>query len=407
MAKELTIETPMHSSRLKLWELPHHYHCAIIGTCLTIVELQKVARQSRLRNAEDLADYELHALMVQAAAQKEGAGRNLHKQLDRKYHRWLKRLQSLELDEFADYWDMAVEDGDVAGLFWSLMTHPQTPSALVNRVQQQVHMLSHLQGHSHHAKMQRGNHLQQQVKDLQQLLEVRQKNHHKALQQRDQLYQAQQKALQALQQQITQPAPDVSALNKQLQASEKRNRQLLKRLDWAEEQLSHREIRLTELLQGQEGLKEQLHEVMQEKDDLETSLQRFLISCSTEEQDRDSMDLEGRQLVYVGGRRSTLPHLRSLTESYNGTLIYHDGGLENNQSELHNHLNRADLVFCAIDCVSHNACLEVKRHCKKLEKPFVPLRSSSLSAFTSSLHNIINSLTYTDSTETLAPLTSQ
>ena len=176
--------------------------------------------------------------------------------------------------------------------------------------------------------------------ELQQQLEARQQNHLKALEQRDQLYQAQQKALLALQQQITQPPPDISALNKQLQASEKHNRQLLKRLDWAEEQLSHREIRLTELLQGLEGLKEQLHEVMQEKDNLEHSLGRLLENQASSDYQTDRWDLDGRHLVYVGGRHNTLPHLRSLTESYNGTLIYHDGGLENNYSELHSQLSR-------------------------------------------------------------------
>ena len=109
VAKEPLLKLRQRPVRLKLWELPAHYHCAIIGTCLTVAELQKTARQSKVPAAATLADYELHTLMVHQAAKKEGAGRNLHKQLDRKYHHWIKQLHTSNADDFAGYWDQAVE----------------------------------------------------------------------------------------------------------------------------------------------------------------------------------------------------------------------------------------------------------------------------------------------------------
>jgi hypothetical protein len=39
------------------------------------------------------------------------------------------------------------------------------------------------------------------------------------------------------------------------------------------------------------------------------------------------------------------------------------------------------VVFCPIDCVSHQACLKVKSLCRRRAKPFVPLRSSSATCF--------------------------
>jgi hypothetical protein len=42
-------------------------------------------------------------------------------------------------------------------------------------------------------------------------------------------------------------------------------------------------------------------------------------------------------------------------------------------------------VFYPVDCVSHDACLRVKRHCRQQEKRFMPLRSSGLSAFAAGL----------------------
>jgi Uncharacterized protein conserved in bacteria (DUF2325) len=38
-------------------------------------------------------------------------------------------------------------------------------------------------------------------------------------------------------------------------------------------------------------------------------------------------------------------------------------------------------MLCPIDCVSHQACLQVKALCRRRAKPFVPLRSSSATCF--------------------------
>ena len=44
-------------------------------------------------------------------------------------------------------------------------------------------------------------------------------------------------------------------------------------------------------------------------------------------------------------------------------------------------IGRAEAVFCPIDCVSHQACLMAKQLCRRLEKPFVPLRTGSGTCF--------------------------
>jgi hypothetical protein len=43
------------------------------------------------------------------------------------------------------------------------------------------------------------------------------------------------------------------------------------------------------------------------------------------------------------------------------------------------------MVFCPVDCVSHDACRRVKQHCRRQDKPFIPLRSSGLTAFAAGL----------------------
>ena len=52
--------------RRKLWELERHYHCSVIGTCLTLTELRKIQRQLKgIVHALD-TDYDLHRVFVVA-----------------------------------------------------------------------------------------------------------------------------------------------------------------------------------------------------------------------------------------------------------------------------------------------------------------------------------------------------
>jgi hypothetical protein len=68
-------------------------------------------------------------------------------------------------------------------------------------------------------------------------------------------------------------------------------------------------------------------------------------------------------------------------ERLHGQFEHHDGGVEESRANLQCLLSKADMVFCPIDCVSHDACLKVKRFCKQNAKAFIPLHSSGLSSF--------------------------
>ena len=43
--------------RLKLWELEHRFHCAVLGTCLTLPELHKLIRQAGIELEPKHSDY--------------------------------------------------------------------------------------------------------------------------------------------------------------------------------------------------------------------------------------------------------------------------------------------------------------------------------------------------------------
>jgi hypothetical protein len=91
--------------------------------------------------------------------------------------------------------------------------------------------------------------------------------------------------------------------------------------------------------------------------------------------------LNGRQILYVGGRDCQVAHLREIAENFGAELIHHDGGLREAVSRIDTVLPSVECVFCPIDCISHDACLRVKTGCKKTGTSFIPLRNGSKSSF--------------------------
>jgi Uncharacterized protein conserved in bacteria (DUF2325) len=56
----------------------------------------------------------------------------------------------------------------------------------------------------------------------------------------------------------------------------------------------------------------------------------------------------------------------------------HDGGRGETPQALESLIDRADVVFCQIDCISHHACLKAKHLCRRLAKPFAAQLRSEL-----------------------------
>jgi hypothetical protein len=70
--------------------------------------------------------------------------------------------------------------------------------------------------------------------------------------------------------------------------------------------------------------------------------------------------------------------------------LHHDGGLEHAAARIDGLIEGCDLVICPVDCVSHGACQRAKALCRKLNKQFVPLRSSGATAFARALQTLVS-----------------
>jgi hypothetical protein len=101
--------------------------------------------------------------------------------------------------------------------------------------------------------------------------------------------------------------------------------------------------------------------------------------------EKPPLDLEGRRILYIGGRQKHLSVLRRLVEACNGRLVCHDGGVDESMKRLAALCSGADIVVFPVDCVSHGAQDKAKQLCRRWQKRFVPVRRSGCSAFLAAL----------------------
>ena len=399
-------EIPASNTRRKLWELPEFCHCAVLGTCLTIRELEKVGRRGGIRIPSGASDYAIHGTFVSMVSDQPTVAKLIHKALDRKFKSSVDETKSLKTrEDLAEFWADRMKAGAVPGAFWSVLTHPLTDERLTQVVYGDVHMLSHMVGASNRADIKKLKDLEKANKHLVAELEEAKSKNRQIAEQRNQVIAELRSELSempglkgrivALESQLAQYESEtlVQDLTRTAEQLEDELSRMQEAHGEAVEKAEELLIANQSLASENNQLKEHLEATTREADHLEQLMNEKLASTEAIGSDRplqdagDSMNLAGTTVIYVGGRSSQIRHFRALVERANGCLLHHDGGLEGGDTRLQNMLARGDIVMCPLDCVSHSACNRAKTYCKRAGKCFVPLRSSGLSSFVSGLQD--------------------
>ena len=392
--------------RKKLWEVRGDYMCSVVGTCLTLAEIRKQARRDKLCS-DRISDYDLHGIMVGACQVRSATSRALHKLLDRKHAGALRRARAAKTTEaLRELWQQSVASGQAAGAYWALMTHPAVTPGLIAEAFGDVHMLSHLQGASRRA-------------DLGELEQARE------------AAEAERTRAAALRDSMREERAALEASRERVRALELSESQLRESLDevLAEQEASSMARELASLRAEVEGLQAEVCEQRRRREAAErrgkrlgAALRESRSSASRLRGERDALvveaaateeqvssllselqerqagrdcatcparfDLGGTCVLYVGGRQGMVRHYRELIERGGGRFVHHDGGLEDQKARLDVLVLGADVVLCPIDAVSHDACLMVKRACKRGARQFVPLRTSGVGSLAAALHEL-------------------
>ena len=360
--------------RDRIWELSPNLHCSVIGTCLSTGDLRQLFGKLNEPDARTASDHVLHGRAVRVAGQKEIAGKLLNKLLDKRHEAAIRRFaKARTAAEVRTLWQEALERGDIPGAYWAVLSHPATDGPLGQEVYGEVHMLSHLVGMSNRADIARLRHLEQELGARDEKIARQEERLLLLGAERDALGRRVAELEQAARRQAAAPAlVGDEALRRRLADEQARSALLAERLAAQNEAVAT----LTGRAEQAEGQAAALRDEI-------AALEATLAEPAAEAGDMPGPTpaLRGRTLLYVGGRPKQVDQLRALTTRFGGVLLSHDGGVEDSPTLLPGLVSQADAAFFPVDCVSHHAAGQVKRLCREAEKPFVPLRTSSLASF--------------------------
>jgi hypothetical protein len=391
---EVTLAPPCKppvARRRKLWELEEKHHCPVIGSCLNLDELKKLARKGGF-TGNQIDPYRLHVEAVSLSCSRNAAAEAMHKLLERKFALTIRRFERAKTDaDVLALWQDSLERGEVAAAMWAVLTHKAASPDTRQRVYGEVHMLSHQIGAGQAADLRRLEWLERQRTEwfednrrlkeaLQQLTEQTAK-----LSRALAVEQSQTALLEPLLQRVRelesgQTMVDIGRQLMLAQAQAARAREAEVRNQAQDEKIAVLRADKTRLLRERE-------EISLERDALEklwTQPEMESPACSGDCggcPDR----LRGRCVLCVGGRTPLLPQYRALAERLGVRLIHHDGGREEALARLPDLLNASDAVICPTDCVGHLAYYQLKKHCKQNGKPCVLTRNSGVAGFAAAL----------------------
>ena len=379
------------SRRRKLWDLAAHCHCPIVGLCLSMNTLRKLA--ARTMDAplpED--DYELHVNAVNECRRRGELSELLQKKLDQRYAMAIRKLASIKTAEALHaQWQQFVARNEATAGLWACMTHPRCDAATLERIYREVHMLQHHASAASRDKDERYQSLVEEHARCQQDIE---------------------KARQRYQQLQVEKAAETEALNGELQrlradnaGKENTIRQLQEELETLRRNAEDLDSRI-ELSEQVRWLSERNQELMQRIVDMRRNITApgsapeqpatTPLDATTAREDvpeahatengcpacSPSADqLDSRAVLCVGGRHAAISIYRRIVEKKGGRFIHHDGGREDSVHRLDASLAAADLVICQAGCISHSAYWLVKDHCKRTGKRCVYVDKPSASAF--------------------------
>lgn len=366
--------------RRKLWKIDAAFSCSLIGTCLSQEDSAWLMRRLQVPQLAGASEYEIHRFLVRESVRDGVAARLMHKRLEAKYAGIVKRfLRESDSRALAALWEGAVAEGKVAAAYWALLTHPHVDDGLKARAFGDVHMLSHINGGENRKLMRDHSQLARQFADLEQRSQRAERAAAERLQARELRIQALEEEVRRLRGQAAPAKPAAVAAGPQEGAKEGGKDGEVKRLEKLLEDYRRRASVERWRARKAEDECRRLRRQTQEAGDGVAAFVAATLPTPPVAATQD--DIAGKSILYVGGRPHVLRHLKASVEARNACLLHHDGGMEQTTRSLEGMVERADIVVCPIDCISHDACLRVKSMCKQRAKPFLPLRNAGASSF--------------------------
>lgn len=382
MPEEPPATAARSSRRRRLWEVPHKFHCPIIGSCFEVGELRTLMAKV-MHFPPGTTDFVLHTTAVGACETRSPLADLLQRQLEKRFQLAIRRLATIKDSEaLRRQWQAAVRSGsEIPAMLWATWSHPACDTVLEHELYADIHMIQHQIGSGTRIDLKTLERLKEENRQLRQQLD-------KAQGEAETVRREKAEATQQLAQRIAELRAEqigrdacIASLTAQLDQlretlPELRDRQTLaRRANDAEARLSALDAHVATQQQEIDRLRQRLTAVGTAPPPAESE------AAEPELPALEPEALSGKCILCVGGRAGAIDAYRQLVEQRGGRFLHHDGGLEESLHRIDGALAAADLVICQTGCISHNAYWRVKEQCKRSGKPCVFVKGSGVSSF--------------------------
>lgn len=376
---------PQGSRRRRLWELPAHAHCPVIGICVPLKTLRRLVDKAA-GGAVIADDYALHSGAVADARSRTRTAEAMQRELEQRHAGAVRLAAGAKSREaLLLWWQTGSVGPNLPGTLWATLTHARCDLWLEEVVLHDVHMLQHQLGAAERADAER---LQARGREnavlARELAAAQQRCTRVTQEQTRKIEQLQAQALQ-LRAELIGRDTLIAQAREALEAFERsvpqlRSRSELTRLN--EQQLAR--LRALEKALAQE--RERADREARRAERAEQAARDQAAAPATAQAEAPRLD--DRAVLCVGGRSASVPVYRELVEEAGARFLHHDGGAEDNVAQLEATLAAADLVICQAGCISHDAYWRVKDHCKRTGKQCVFVEQPSRSGLQRALQRL-------------------
>lgn len=392
-------ENPCEGSkkRKSLWEIDHFYHCSIIGTCLTISEQKKILAKEKIFY-KHFCLFEIHGVMISNAKNENNISRRINNLLNQKYRKEIQDYSDCDEQTLFSIWGEKLKKGDICGLYWAAMSSCGCPDETLQRLFGDVHMLSHINGGEIRGSLQGAVRIKEENEKLNRILKQeketrRQMKREITTLERDSAeMEAKYNDTIVENKRLTEDLAEIRS-DRRVDELEAANADLKSQLSQSENELG----KYTRLIKSLKNEKEEmalnlsnLEEANNSfKSEFNNAFRQFFSIFQQCDENCPAFDLCTKRILIVGGMTKFRSLYRDLVEERGGVFDYHDGYMRGGEDVLEEKIRRSDVVLCPVDVNSHNACLSVKRACKKLQRPYHMLSNSSLTSITRALIGVV------------------
>lgn len=372
-------------TRKKLWEFPHNFQCSIIGTCLTLNEARKVGRKFGVTSDDPTQlDATVHSFIVRESSKQGLVSTHVCNLLNRKFEGMIRKSAAADTPpKVLAFWREACRTGLVPSGYWAALTNPALDEDGLIRIFSDVHMLSHINGSNNVALMRRLAHTERALEenlekqsDLQRRSAVRERNLKRKIDiETAKTNMARQQLEGRAKEQEPEKKTDKKSLDSTLQKLHLQNGTLKQALCEKNRELAAAK------------------DILKARDKTIADLRKLVETCERQLQTTSASKgmavqpaIDGMQFLYVGGRPQTKLRIQNLVQQQGADLVCHDGGkTKSSICSLRTLIESSTAVFMPVDRVSHASALETKRLCRQCNKPFIAMKSCSMSCFRQAL----------------------